>query len=256
MRPNWVEGTPGGGRKEIANYYAPITAIDEQVGRLLRALDESGRAEDTIVLVTSDHGDMLGSHGQRLKRKPWEESIRVPGILRYPARVRPGRTTEALFSHVDFAPTLLGLCGLPVPAAMQGSNLSSLVLGETDRGPDSVFFQIFVPFAGDGTPHPWRGVRTSRHLYARTEQGPWLLYDLEQDPYETRNLANDPAHASIRKELEARVAAWMDRTGDAWSLNSNVPVEDQGRLYRFRAFTTIQEYLDWARAHPDLAPKN
>jgi arylsulfatase A-like enzyme len=76
---------PGAGRKEIAAYYAAITAVDEQVGRLLGALEDLGRARDTIVLFTSDHGDMLGSHGQRLKRKPWEESIRVPGILRYPA---------------------------------------------------------------------------------------------------------------------------------------------------------------------------
>ena len=96
MRPNWVEGVPGAGRKEIAAYYAAITAIDEQVGRLMTALETTGRAEDTIVVFTSDHGDMLGSHGQRLKRKPWEESIRVPGIVRLPGEGRPGRTTNAL----------------------------------------------------------------------------------------------------------------------------------------------------------------
>lgn len=72
---------------------------------------------------------------------------------------------------------------------MQGRDLSKVVLGETDKGPDSVFFQIFVPFAGDGTPHPWRGVRTARYLYARTEDKPWLLYDLERDPDELKNLA-------------------------------------------------------------------
>src|ERR1700730_13546932 len=105
---------------------------------------------------------MLGSHGQRLKRKPWEESIRVPGILRYPAKVKPGLVSDTLLSHVDLAPTLLALCGLPVPNDMEGTDLSGLVLGRTDQGPGSAFFQIFVPFAGDGTPHPWRGVRTDR----------------------------------------------------------------------------------------------
>ena len=255
-RPNWVEGVPGAGRKQLAAYYAAMTAVDEQVGRLLKALDDSGRADDTIVLFTSDHGDMLGSHGKRLKRKPWEESIRVPGILRYPAKIRPGRTTEALLSHVDMAPTLLGLCGLPVSNEMQGADLSSLALGKTDKGPESAFFQIFVPFAGDGTPHPWRGVRTDRFMYARTEAGPWVLYDLANDPFEQQNLAQDPAHADLRLRMEAKLAESMKRTGDAWTFDSTAPVEDGGRLYRFETFYTIREYLEWAEKHPEIAPKD
>ena len=255
MRPNWVEGVSGAGRRELADYYAAMTAVDEQVGRLMGALDDAGRADDTIVLFTSDHGDMLGSHGRRLKRKPWEESIRVPGILRYPAEVEAGRTTEALLSHVDLAPTLLALCGLPVPGEMQGTDLSGLVRGRPGRGPESAFFQIVVPFAGDATPHPWRGVRTDRFMYARTEAGPWVLYDLAEDPFERKNLADDPAHAAVRGEMEAKLAAWMARTGDAWAANSSASVEDEGRLYRFGAFYTIQEYLDWAARHPELAPR-
>ena len=256
MRPNWSEGVQAAGRKELAAYYAAMTAVDEQVGRLMKALDDTGRAEDTIVLFTSDHGDMLGSHGQRLKRKPWEESIRVPGIVRYPARVKPGRTTKALLSHVDLAPTLLSLCGLAVPEEMQGTDLSGVVLGTADRGPDSAFFQIFVPFAGDATPRPWRGVRTDRHMYARTQEGPWLLYDLEHDPYERKNLALDPAQAAVKDRMEAKLAGWIKRTGDSWANDSMAAVEDNGRLYRFRAFYTIREYQDWAARHPDLAPKD
>jgi arylsulfatase A-like enzyme len=256
MRPNWVEGIPGAGRREVAGYYAAMTAVDEQVGRLLKALDDSGRSGDTIVLFTSDHGDMLGSHGQRLKRKPWEESIRVPGIIRYSARVQPGRTSEALLTHVDLAPTLLSLCGLPVAVDMQGTDLSNVVLGTTDRGPDSAFFQIFVPFDGDGTPHPWRGVRTDRYLYARTEADPWVLYDLRDDPYERKNLLDNPAHFAAKGQLESKLADWMKRTDDSWANDSMAPVEDKGRLYRFEAFSTIREYLDWAAKHPDLAPKD
>jgi arylsulfatase A-like enzyme len=233
-----------------------MTAVDQQVGRLMETLERSGRADDTIVVFTSDHGDMLGSHGQRLKRKPWEESIRVPGIVRYPARVKPGRTSEALLSHVDLAPTLLNLCGLTPRPDMEGADLSSLVLGKTAQEPASVFFQIFVPFAGDGTPHPWRGVRTERFLYARTEDAPWLLYDLKNDPYELRNLADDPAHAALQREMDASLSSWMKRTGDSWALNSTAPVEDKGRLYRFETFTTIADYLAWAARHPELAPKD
>jgi len=252
MRANWVEGVTGAGRKELAAYYAAITAVDEQVGRLMRALDELGRAQDTIVLFTSDHGDMLGAHGQHLKRKPWEESIRVPGIVRYPAKVKPGRT-GALLSHVDLAPTLLALCGLPIPEEMQGTDLSPVVLGTTDRGPDSAFFQIFVPFAWDRTSQPWRGVRTEHFMFARTEEGPWLLYDLTHDPYELKNLVHD---AALQQQMEAKLTAWMRRTGDSWAFNSNAHVEDEGRLYRFETFYTIREYLDWAAKHPDVAPKD
>jgi arylsulfatase A-like enzyme len=256
MRPNWRPGVPQASRQHLAAYYAAVTAVDDQVGRLLRALADFGLDRDTIVLFTSDHGDMLGSQGARLKRKPWEESVRVPGILRYPAKVRAGRSTDALFSHVDFAPTLLALCGVPVPAHMQGTDLSGVVLGKTERGPDSAFFQIFVPFAGDGTPHPWRGVRTPRYMYARTEKEPWVLYDLEKDPEELHNLAQDPAAEPVRKELEARLAKWMQDTGDSWRFDSDLPVEDKGRLYRFETFYTIEEYVKWAEKHPELAPKD
>jgi arylsulfatase A-like enzyme len=256
LRPNWRPGVPQAGRDDLAAYYAAITAIDDQVGRLLRALKVLKLEENTIVLFTADHGDMLGSQGARLKRKPWEESIRVPGILRYPAHVRAGRRSDVLLSHVDMAPTLLSLCGLKPPPDMQGSDLSRVVLGKTDRGPDSAFFQIFVPFTGDSTPRPWRGVRTQRYLYARTEKEPWLLYDLEKDPYELTNLVAAPAAAAVRKELDARLEKWMKDTGDSWRFDSDLPVEDQGRLYRFATFYTIDEYVRWAREHPDLAPRD
>ena len=143
-----------------------------------------------------------------------------------------------------------------VPSEMQGTDLSHVVLGKTEQGPDTAFFQIFTPFAGDGTPHPWRGVRTSRFLYARTEAGPWLLYDLQKDPYELRNLAQDPKSAALRVRMETQLATGMKRYKDEWSNNSMVPVEDHEQLYRFETFYTIREYQDWAVKHPDLAPKN
>ena len=255
MRPNWVADVEGGTRAQIAHYYAAVSAVDAQVGRLVKALDDSGRVKDTIVVFTSDHGNMLGSQGERLKRKPWEESIRVPGIIRYPARVAPGGTSEALLSHVDMAPTLLSLCGLRVPGSMQGADLSGVVLGhEGAKGPDSAFFQLFVPYQSDHVPHAWRGVRTADAMYARFESGPWVLYDLKADPYETHNLAHDPSHAALRDQMDARLSDWMRRTEDSWSFDTTVPVDDKGRLYRFETFTTIQQYLDWAAAHPDLAP--
>ncbi len=255
MRPNWKEGVRRAERKDIAKYYAAVTAIDDQIGRMMSTLDELGLREDTIVLFTSDHGDMLGSQGTWLKRKPWEESIRVPGIVRYPARVDAGRVSEAMFSHVDYAPTLLSLCGIDPPTAMQGTDISKAIVGEGDvAAPESVFFQLFGPYKGGRIESGWRGVRTARYMYARTEKAPWVLYDLEKDPYELKNLADDPAAASIQKEMERTLADWMAKTGDSWDRNWTEFVEDKGRLYRFGTFYTVDEYLTWAKEHSDLAP--
>lgn len=243
MRPNWEAKAGVPGPKEIAEYYGMITAVDDQVGRILQTLEKNGQAENTIVLLSSDHGDMLGSQGLRLKRKPWEESIRVPGLLRYPAKAPKGRATDCLFTHVDFAPTLLGLCHVKIPGSMQGSDLSAVVRGEKDSGPDSAFFQIFGPFRGDGTEAGWRGVRTHRYMYARYEDRPWVLYDIDKDPYQQRNLVSDSAHASLLKDMEARLSQWMRRTGDSWKYNWHELVEDNGRLYKNQTFYTVDEYL-------------
>ncbi len=249
MRPNWRAESNVPGPQAIAQYYSMVTAVDDAVGRILRSVDELGLRENTIVLYASDHGDMLGSQGQRLKRKPWEESIRVPGILRWPGRVKAGSRNDTFFTHVDFAPTLLGLAGLTPPKEMQGKNHSQAFL-KGKRGADSAFLQIFGPFAGDGTPSGWRGVRTEEYMYARFADKPWVLYDLRKDPYQMRNLADDPSARKIQAAMEKKLLHWMEETGDRWDYNWTAPVEDNGRLYRHRTFYTVPEYLQWARENP------
>lgn len=252
MRPNWKAGAANvPGPKQIAAYYAATTAVDDQIGRLMRTLKELDLEQDTIVLFSSDHGDMLGSHGLRLKRKPWEESIRIPGILRYPRKVKAGQRVTAPFTHVDFAPTLLALCGVKPPSHMQGTNFAPLVLGQKMNVPDSAFFQIFGPYQGDGTDEGWRGVRTDRYMYARTKDKPWVLYDLRNDPYEMKNLAGDPSATAVQADMEKRLQQWMQKTGDSWSYNWTELVEDRGRLYRHKTFYTVDEYLRWAKEHPE-----
>lgn len=253
MEPNWVEGTRNGGRKEMAAYYAAITAIDDQMGKLLHTLRELNIENNTIVLFSSDHGNMLGSQGKILKRKPWEESIRVPGIMRHPGTIPSGQKTDALFSHVDFAPTLLSLCGLTIPAEMQGTDLSRVVVGQTKQGPTSAYFQIFGPFHGSGVEHGWRGIRTEQYMYARWESGPWVLYDLEKDPHEMNNLVNDDSARSLMQDLDRKLMDWMDKVGDSWRLDWTAPIEGGGALWTYRTFYTVQEYLAWAREHPQLA---
>jgi arylsulfatase A-like enzyme len=209
----------------------------------MKCLDDLSFADDTLVVFASDHGAMLGSQGQRLKRKPWDESIRVPGIVRYPRKIKAGRTSAVFFSHVDFAPTFLGLAGIAPPPQMQGHDLSAVIRGETVHGPDSAFLQIFGPYDGDGTPFAWRGVRTQRFTYARTRGTPWLLYDNERDPYQLSNLVDAPAAISVRREMEDRLKQRMLRTGDDWSKDWSVKVEDAGRLYKNKAYYSVGEYL-------------
>ncbi|NBO65814.1 MAG: DUF4976 domain-containing protein, partial [Acidobacteria bacterium] len=249
MRPNWLEGTRMGSRKDIASYYAQITAVDDQIGRLLATLKELNIDRQTIVVLTSDHGDMLGSHGLRLKRKPWEESIRVPGIIRYPERVRAGWQTDVFLTHVDFAPTLLRLAGISPPRWIQGADLSGVLLGQTTSGPDSAFFQIFGPFEGDETPFAWRGVRTGRYKFARNRRDPWVLYDLERDPFEQHNLIADPSYATVRTTLERRLSQWQRQTGDDWSADWAETVEDKGRLFSQGTFYRVDDLIKWEKQH-------
>ncbi|MEJ7609417.1 MAG: sulfatase, partial [Bryobacteraceae bacterium] len=254
MRPNWQEKSGLPGREQLAEYYGMITAVDDQVGRLARVLEELGLAEDTLVLFSSDHGDMFGSQGLRLKRKPWEESIRIPGLLRYGRKAPKGGRSDAIFSQVDFAPTLLSLCGIEPPPEMQGSDLAAAVLGTKASSPDSAFFQIFGPFKGDGTEDGWRGVRTGNHMYARFESRPWVLYDLKKDPYETNNLVSDAGSKTLLQDMERRLGEWMKRTGDSWKHNWHAPVEDGGRLYtRNKTFYTVDECLEWEKKNPGAA---
>lgn len=239
-----------GGRLEIAAYYAAISAVDDQVGRLVETLREIGADDNTIILFTSDHGDMLGSHAMRGKRKPHEESAGIPGIMRWPARIPKGQVVDTLFSQVDMTPTLLGLCGLAIPPRMQGSDLSRVALGQTTDGPDEVFLQIFVPYGPDQIAEGWRGVRTPRYTYARHEHAPWLLFDNETDPWQLHNLIDDPAHAELQKRLDERLAALMRQQEDDWKFDSDSRAEEGGRLYKDRTFYSVEEYIEWTKASP------
>jgi len=215
LRPNCPENAP---REELAGYYAHITALDGNIGRLLAALERTGLAGRTIVVFTSDHGDMLGSQGERKKQRPWDESIMVPFVVRWPGRTAPGRRADTLLGAPDVMPTLLGLMGAPIPSSVEGEDLSHAVLGREGPEPAAALILNPAPFSEAfhaGLPE-WRGVRTKRWTYVRTLEGPWLLYDNGQDPYQLRNLADDGGARAARQRLEKHLERLLDRTGDAF----------------------------------------
>jgi arylsulfatase A-like enzyme len=198
-------------------YYAHITALDEEIGRLMEKLDDLGIADNTIVAYSSDHGEMMGSFGYRAKAKPWEESINVPFIIRWPAGIPADRRVDTLFSTVDVTPTLLALAGVPVPSQMQGLDLSHVLTGSPGPVPDSAFIMRYEPgnLADDDGLGDWWGVRTLNYTYARMviegQVTPWVLYDNPNDPYQMNNLINDPGYSGIQAELDALVGDWMIR---------------------------------------------
>ncbi len=210
LRPN----AEGADRAAIAGYYAHVTALDRNVGRLMDALDRLGLAENTLVVFSSDHGDMLWAHGRLNKQQPFEESIRVPLVMRWPGRLPAGEVRDTLISVADYAPTLLGLLGQPVPAAMNGLDLSGVLLGRSHLEPSSVLINNYVAFDQARAYQPWRGVRTRRHTYARWLQGGALLFDNERDPYQMRNLMAEPGHEALAAELEGELQGWLRRLGD------------------------------------------
>lgn len=216
LRPNAID-TPQT-RQDIAGYYAHITALDENLGRLMAALDDIGIAENTILVYTSDHGDMLDSQGHVRKERPWDESVRIPFMIRWPGKIPAGVMRETLLSLVDFMPSLLSLCGLEIPEGVEGIDLSGAMLGETIDEPQSVLLE--VPLHGsegfNAGIREWRGVRTHRHTYARHYDGTgWMLYDNHVDAYQLNNLIDDANSQLLKAELEAELQRWLTRIDDA-----------------------------------------
>ncbi len=197
--------------KDLAGYYAHITALDREMGRLLTTIDHLGICGETLVVFTSDHGDMLGSHGVQRKQWPWEESVNIPLLMRGPGVPDAGYHSDTLVSTVDVMPTLLGLFGEKVPESVEGVDLSGNIRG---GGQESVLMHAICPFGECPEMPEWRGVRTKRHTYARKLDGPWLLYDNKADPDQLRNLVGDPAHAKLRDQLDRELRRWLERTND------------------------------------------
>ena len=204
-------------KQTIANYYAAITALDGQFGRLLAALDDAGIADNTIVIFTSDHGDMLWSHGYMKKQWPYDEAIRVPFMIRWPGQIAAGARPNVLLSLCDLVPSLLGLLEITPDTAFDGIDLSPVMLGITDSGPEAVLLTEMAP--ADEALHQgieaWRGLCTDRYTYARLWNGrPWLLFDNEIDPYQRTNLVNHAGPVELQNQLDKLLSAMLGRVGD------------------------------------------
>ncbi len=216
-------------RRELAGYYAMIENWDHNIARIRQALTAAGLAHNTHIVFFSDHGDMHGSQGMFRKTNPFEESMRIPFIIsgeipRYQGR-KVGRLPVVL-NHVDIAPTTLGLCGIKKPSWMEGADLSHHRIAKqaAQAEPDSAFLQSVVPTGHpDSINRPYRGVVTKDGWkFVSFEGAPWILFNLNEDPFEQANLAFNNRYRVERKKLADRLRQWIADTGDTFKIPADV----------------------------------
>ncbi len=204
----------------IKDYLRTIRSVDDGVGKVLDYLDESGLAENTVIVYTSDQGFYLGEHGWFDKRFMYEESFKTPLLVRYPKEIKPGTKIDKLVQNLDFAPTLLDYAGISTPEEMQGESFRKLVAGETDEWRDAVYYTYYeYPSVHMVKRH--YGVATERyklmHFYYDIDE--WEMYDLEKDPMEMQNIYDDPDYAEVREMLHKRLEELREYYGDSDELN-------------------------------------
>jgi choline-sulfatase len=228
-------------REARRNYLAMCTYIDDRIGQMLDALDRFGMAQNTMVVFTSDHGDMLGEKGQWFKRIYLEGSARVPLMVRYPGKVPAGRRVGALVSLVDLFPTMAEAAGVEVHTQLDGRSLMPLMSGREDGRDREVIGEYF----GEGTLEPVRMVRRGDYKYITVNDYPPQLYDLKRDPYETTNLAGRAEYAGAEKNLRARA----EKDWDAPALKKKVMASHAERDF----LRSIKDYMGPDLWKPDVS---
>ncbi|AJY46802.1 sulfatase family protein [Martelella endophytica] len=202
-------------------YHAQVASLDVEFGRLMAALQASGAADNTIVVFTSDHGEMFGAQGRHAKLTFYEEAARVPFFLRWPAGLDAGTDVDVPFGAVDILPTLCGLMGLDAPESADGLDLAAALRGQAGAEPEASLLMCCGATAAWGDGYEWRAARSRRYTYAiYRSDGSEHFYDRGTDPFQTVNLADDPAHSDEKQRLRAWMLAEMLRIGDDFRPNS------------------------------------
>ena len=215
-------------QRYIKDYLRCVASIDDNVGRMLDYLDAEGLTDNTIVIYTSDQGFFLGDHGWYDKRFMYEESLRMPFIIRYPKEIKPGSINTDMILNTDFAPTFLDYAGIDIPETFQGSSMRPLLNGETPEDwQTSMYYRYWMHLTHHHV-YAHYGVRTHRYkliyYYADglnqkgsiedTKEPEWELFDLEKDPYELNSVYDDPEYADIVRELKNELYRLQEKVQD------------------------------------------
>ena len=217
-------------QRYIKDYLACVRSVDDNIGRLLKYLDETGLAENTIIVYTGDQGFYLGDHGWYDKRFMYEQSLRMPLIIKYPGRIKPGTKVDAKVLNIDFAPTLAEMTGLANVPDVQGRSFASALDGTGDYQEREAIYYHYYEYPKWHNVQPHYGIRTDRykliHFYFDIDV--WELYDLTNDPNEMNNLYGLPEHAGLIHELKGRLKELQKLYGDDVSLEEMRMVTEKG----------------------------
>jgi arylsulfatase A-like enzyme len=252
-RPNAPEGMSD--NEYYRNYHAHITADDHYMGKLLDKIDDLGLADDTVVIYTSDHGSGFGSNGYSSKVHPYDESIRVPFIVRWPGKTPTDARIDEPVGAIDLYPTLCGLAGIEPPAHCGGKDFSHLILGQDGPGGGDQlltvgcavkpYFQRRAGKSRHGIRWPFRGIRTDRYTFVINDVGDWLLFDNREDPYQMNNLVDDPKHAKLKEELRGRLRKLLSVAEDPY-VPEQWRKEDIAERVAFQNEQYVLKRYDWA----------
>jgi N-acetylglucosamine-6-sulfatase len=194
-------------------YCETLLSVDDSIGRIVKYLEDSHLAEDTLVMYMGDNGFVFGEHGLIDKRHMYEESMRVPFLAWCPGMIKPGTVIEELIQNIDIAPTILDVAGIETPARMDGKSFLPILQGKKIPWRDAAFYEYYWERNFPQTPTT-HGVRTDRYKYIHYH-GIWdidELYDLKEDPEEMHNLIESPEHQKLIKQLNNRMFEWLEKT--------------------------------------------
>jgi arylsulfatase A-like enzyme len=217
LRPNVPTCLQYNTRKDLSGYYAHISVLDDCCGIILDTLKNAGLENDTLIIFTSDHGDMLGSQGMRGKQGPWDEAIRIPLLIKNPRmQDKALRSIGHPINIPDIMPTILSMCNLPIPESVQGRDFLRMILSnEEPVDDDAALFACYSPICNwHEVGKEYRGIRTMQYTFVRSLQGPWLLYDNIADPFQINNLVGNPSFINAKDRLNAILEAKLHEIED------------------------------------------
>lgn len=247
LSPNIPEELHEKAREELQGYYGHATATDEAIGRVLQKIKELGLDENTIIVFSADHGEMMGSHGITpfTKQLAWDESIKVPFLIKYPGMGETkGQIVNAPINTPDILPTLLGLTKIEIPETVEGENLALLVKSpnpDTDR---AALLMNIHPFTREYKYPEYRAIRTKQFTYTTTLEGPSMLFDNKKDPYQMDNLVGNPAFSGLQKEMDIKLNAELKNIGDDFQPRDyymkkwNLKVDEEKKAIDYWSFDT------------------
>ncbi|BDD10155.1 N-acetylglucosamine-6-sulfatase [Fulvitalea axinellae] len=203
-------------QRYMHDYLNTVTTVDENVGRVLDYLDKKGLSDNTIVVYTSDQGFYLGEHGWFDKRFMYEQSLRMPLMVRYPKHIKPGTKVDDMVMNLDFMPTFLDYAGVDVPSDVQGASFKQVVEGKTPKTWRKSIYYHYYHYPGTHMVKRHYGVRTDRYKLIRFyhDNDEWEMYDLEKDPQEMTSVYGDPAYAEVQAEMMKVLAENQKKYGD------------------------------------------